>query len=134
MPACNEGLISGLVGIVQNSKLAEKENATSHLHAPTPKRDSTNRTRRATRRQDRGNQPWSILPGNILGWQEERKVVMELNKGTEIYLRTTMTAAFVMKLNGRPEKRVGLTFTNIVITGQFPSLNLPTVGSTNLFS
>ena len=134
MPARNEGLISGLVGIVQNSKLAENENATSHLHAPTPKRDSTNRTRRAARRQDRGNQPWSILPGNILRRQEERKVVMELNKETEIYLRTTMTAAFVMKLNGRPEKRGGLTFTNIVITGQFPSLNLPTVGSTNLFS
>ena len=59
---------------------------------------------------------------------------MELNKETEIYLRTTMTAAFVMKLNGRPEKRGGQTFTNIVITGQFPSLNRPTVGSTNLFS
>ena len=70
MPARNEGLISGLVGIVQNSKLAENENATSHLHAPTPKRDSTNRTRRAARRQDRGNQPWSILPGNILRGQE----------------------------------------------------------------
>ena len=55
---------------------------------------------------------------------------MELNKETEIYLRTTMTAAFVMKLNGRPEKRGGLTFTNIVITGQFPSLNLPTVQQT----
>ena len=81
-----------------------------------------------------GNQPWSILPGNILRWQEERKVVMESNKEKEIYLRTTMTAAFVMKLNGRPEKRCGLTFTNIVITGQFPSLNRPTVGSTNLFS
>ena len=47
---------------------------------------------------------------------------MELNKETEIYLRTTMTAAIVMKLNGRAEKRGGLTFTNIVVTGQFAYL------------
>ena len=53
---------------------------------------------------------------------------MELNKETEIYLQTTMleTVLVVMKLNGWGRVGAGLTFTNIVIIGQFPILNLST--------
>ena len=53
---------------------------------------------------------------------------MELNKETEIYLQTTMleTVLVVMKLNGWGRVGAGLTFTNIVIIGQFPILNLTT--------
>lgn len=65
----------------------------------------------------------------LRGKDEERtKPVMELNKETEIYLQTTMleTVLVVMKLNGWGRVGAGLTFTNIVIIGQFPILNLST--------
>ena len=77
---------------------------------------------------DSGNQPWSstsTASGASSGLRQ-KTLVMELNKETEIYLQTTMLCLRDEIKWTAGERGGALTFTNIVITGQFPILNLST--------